>query len=71
MVMHDVHMDTLCKDSAELQEFPRVLVISPTLIKAKYASVYAVEKGSVRNNYYKHVVKKLRFFLTVGKLLDF
>lgn len=43
MVMCDVDMDTLCKDGAELQEFPRVLVISPTLSKAKYASVYAVE----------------------------
>lgn len=43
MVMCDVDFDTLCKNSAELQEFPRVLVISPTLSKAKYASVYAVE----------------------------
>lgn len=38
MVMRDVDMDTLCKDGAELQEFPRVLGISPTLSKAKYAS---------------------------------
>lgn len=65
-------MVTLCRDSAELREYSQAYWLSHLPQVRQGMQVYTQWcKGSVRNNYNKHIVKKLCCFLTMEKLLDF